>query len=533
MPRCTHPEKVEPSPTETGEDTASDCEHEGCDSAIDTDTDTSTDADADADADGFASVETGGEDCDDSDAEVHPGADELPYDGVNNDCDASTPDDDLDGDAFGIATDCDDTNDAVYPGAEEICGDGVVNDCDLPAGEPVEACSLPSVVDLSEADLRLYGEVETGHVGHDVSSAGDVDGDGLPDLLLGASGDTDAGSYAGAAYVVTRPLTGLVSLSTATAKLLGEVAYDSAGSAVSTAGDMDSDGYSDLLLGVGSQDVGGDASGTSYVVMGPVTGTLSLSEADATLIGEAARDYAGNAASTGGDVDGDGQPDLLIGAYLHQEGGVAAGVVYVVLAPVSGTGSLSDADAKLIGEAKDDYAGKEVDDAGDVNGDGLADIVIGARAEDTGASGAGAAYLVQGPVSGSLSLADADAKRTGESSADTAGYAVGGAGDVDGDGHDDLLISAVYENVDTDSAGAVYLVLGPLSGVEGLAGAHAKLLGEARSDMVGESVSSAGDMDGDGFSDLLVGARREGTGGSDAGAIYLVRAPDLGHKQPV
>ena len=114
---CTHPEKVEPSPTETGEDTASDCEHEGCDSAIDTDTDTSTDADADADADGFASVETGGEDCDDSDAEVHPGADELPYDGVNNDCDASTPDDDLDGDAFGIATDCDDTNDAVYPGA--------------------------------------------------------------------------------------------------------------------------------------------------------------------------------------------------------------------------------------------------------------------------------------------------------------------------------------------------------------------------------------------------------------------------------
>ena len=133
-----------------------------------------------------------------------------------------------------------------------------------------------------------------------------------------------------------------------------------------------------------------------------------------------------------------------------------------MLGPTTGELGLSAAavDAMLIGENDTDEAGASVSGAGDVDGDGFDDLLVSASNEDSGGPGAGAAYLVLGPITGDLDLSEADAKLLGEIDNDNAGYAVSGAGDVDGDGLDDLLIGTPENDAGGTQAGAAYLWLG-------------------------------------------------------------------------
>ncbi|MBI2339567.1 MAG: FG-GAP repeat protein [Deltaproteobacteria bacterium] len=462
-------------------------------------------------------------DCDDSDATLNP--DTVWYA-------------DSDGDGYGNSsstiiscaqpsgyvadnTDCDDAESAANPGKTEVCNDGIDNDCDGTSNN----CGVTGTIDLSTADAKLTGEAVGDYAGIAISGAGDVDGDGVDDLLVGAYGEDSGGSLAGAAYLVLGPVSGTQSLSAADAKLMGEAAGDYAGWAVSGAGDLNNDGYDDLLVGTYYNDAGGTDAGAAYLVLGPVSGTQSLSAADAKLTGEAADDHAGWSVSNVGDINLDSYDDFSIGAMYEDSGATNAGAAYLVLGPVSsGTSSLSTADAKLTGEAADDDAGWSVSGAGDLNNDGYNDLLVGTYGEDSGGSNAGAAYLVLGPVSGSQSLSTADAKLVGEASDDFAGIAVG-AGDVDNDGYDDLLVGARGEDSGGTNAGAAYLVLGPVSGSVDLSTADAKLTGEAAYDYAGWSVSKVGDINLDSYDDFLIGALYEDSGGSNAGAAYLVLGP--------
>ena len=369
-------------------------------------------------------------------------------------------------------------------------------------------------IDLSTADAKLVGE-GGGRVGDQagssVSGAGDVDGDGHDDLLIGAPGHDEGGTQAGAAYLVLGPVTGTVDLSMAEAKLVGEERFDGVGlleGSVSGAGDVDADGHDDLLVGAVNHTDGGVTVGAAYVVLGPVSGTLDLSFADAKLMSEAGSDAAaGWSVSGAGDVNGDGCADVLVGAPNADDGvDHQLGAAYLVLGPVSGTLDLSLADAKLVGEETSSFngAGRDVAGAGDMDADGHDDLLVGA---------ASAAYLVLGPVTGTLDLSMADAKLVG------AGRSVSGGGDVDGDGNDDLLLGAGDD---------VCLFLGPVAGTLDLSVADAKLLGEGHDDFAGSSVSSAGDIDADGHADILVGAFGNDEGGFDAGAAYVVLGPVTG-----
>jgi len=160
-------------------------------------------------------------------------------------------------------------------------------------------------------------------------------------------------------------------------------------------------------------------------------------------------------------VDGDGHPDLLVGARQHGAGGpgAGAGAAYLIRGPITGERSLTDADAKLVGEADGDLTFRAAN-AGDVDGDGLADVLVGARQNDRAGEDAGAAYLQLGPFEGTIDLAQADVTWLGEAGGDQAGRKVAGAGDVDGDGLGDLLIGAHFEGSAATDAGAAYLVLG-------------------------------------------------------------------------
>jgi len=532
--------------------TSDDCDddnatiHPGADEIcndVDDDCDLAVDEDAidarvwytDADGDGFgddAAVTTActaasdqvavAGDCADGDAAVNPDADELCND-VDDDCDGLVDSEDsslvegtvwytdADGDGYGDpatgahacedpagrttdSADCDDTHSGVHPNAEEICN-GTDHDCD----------ALVCVqIDLSTADAKLVGEEKGDGAGDCISGAGDVDGDGRDDMLVGTT--------ANAAYLVLGPVTGIfLDLSWAEAKLVGT--YTS----VSGAGDVD------LLLGAFADDEAAEAAGAAYLVLGPVTGTFDLSAgADAKLLGEQESDWAGESVSGAGDVDGDGRADMLVGARNNGEGGSGAGAAYLVLGPVTGTLDLSLADAKLVGEDGLDEAAYRVSGAGDVDGDGHDDLLVGARFNSEGARKAGAGYLVLGPVTGTRDLSLADAKFLGvEPWTETAHVA--GAGDVDGDGHDDVLVGA-------GNQGVVYLVLGAVTGTLDLSFADARLEGEGPDPhgYAGYSVSGAGDVDADGRDDMLVGAYGDSEGGYFAGAAYVVLGPATG-----
>ena len=192
----------------------------------------------------------------------------------------------------------------------------------------------------------------------------------------------------------------------------------------------------------------------------------SLSTADTSFWGESAIDYSGICVATAGDVNGDGYDDFLIGAYRNDDGGSDAGQTYLILGKAGGwtmDTSLSTADASFWGEHGGDRSGYSVATAGDVNGDGYDDFLIGAYANDDGGSDAGQTYLILGKAGGwtmDTSLSTANASFWGEHLGDYSGYSVATAGDVNGDGYDDFLIGANQNSDGAASAGQTYLLLG-------------------------------------------------------------------------
>jgi hypothetical protein len=223
-------------------------------------------------------------------------------------------------------------------------------------------------------------------------------------------------------------------------------------------------------------------------------------------VGEATIDYFGNSVATAGDVNGDGYSDVVVGAWGHTS---STGKAYLYLGGASGLAA--SASWTAVGEATIDYFGNSVATAGDVNGDGYADVVVGAYG-NTGDTGK--AYLYLGGASGLAASPSWTA--VGEAVNDWFGNSVATAGDVNGDGYADLVVGA-YGNDDNGSlAGKAYLYLG---GASGLAASPSwTTVGEATSDFLGYSVATAGDVNGDGYSDVVVGANGNS---SDTGKAYL------------
>ena len=424
------------------------------------------------------------------------------------------------------------------------------------------------VLDLSDLDgtngFTLTGSARNDRVGFSVSSAGDVNGDGYDDLIIGADGAKapDGGNLVGEIHVVyggaIAPGTdGVLDLSDLDGSngftLSGVDAYDYSGRSVSSAGDVNGDGYDDLIIGALGADPNGGGSGETYLVYGgaiaPGTdGVLDLSDLDGsngfTLSGVDAYDRSGTSVSSAGDVNGDGHDDLIIGATGV---GSNAGATYVVYGGASAPGTDGEMDLSTLngtngfilnGIDADDLSGRSVSSAGDVNGDGYDDLIIGATGVG---SNAGATYVVYGGAiapgtDGVLDLSDLDGTNgftlTGSARNDHSGFSVSSAGDVNGDGYDDLIIGANRADPNGSSSGETYLVYGGASapGTDGeldlsaLDGSNGfTLTGIDAYDLSGTSVSSAGDVNGDGYDDLIIGARyADPNGDTNAGETYIV-----------
>ena len=399
--------------------------------------------------------------------------------------------------------------------------------------------------------------------GASARAAGDVNGDGLADFIIGAPwGEATQGTNAGESYLVFGRQGGFgTGLDLATldgtngVTFRGVASGDGLGFAVSAAGDINGDGFDDLILGAREANGPDEAdSGASYVVFGRAGGfTAAFDVAGLTgtngfaIIGADATDRSGYSVAAAGDVNGDGIDDLIIGAPQGDPGGRAnAGEAYVVFGRLGGFGASLDLGTlsgtngfTISGVDAGDHAGWSVASAGDLNGDGRADMVIGALyADPAGRESAGETYVVFGRAGGfgaNLDLSSMPASMgftiTGTAAANLTGHSVASAGDINGDGIDDLLIGAIYaDGTGGVDAGETYVVFGRTTGFGGmldLASLNGQtgfaIGGLAAGDFSGQSVSAAGDVNGDGFDDLIIGApMADPSGRADAGSSYVI-----------
>lgn len=453
---------------------------------------------------------------------------------------------DRDGDGYPHNEDCDDLNPLLHPDVEEICGDGVINGC-LSEPEARAFCRLQGERSLAEADVTIVGDSIGEYAGVAVAAISDRDGDGFDELFIGARGNDEGGTDAGAVYILSSsggpwgavPQRLLV---TANTKIIGALAGDETGRGVSELSDLDGDGLPELLVGAQMNGAGGAKAGAASLLfsggaLSTGAASLSVTTADLTLLG-AHGERAAWTVSGVNDIDGDGADELLISAHGKSDAGDSAGGAYLVYSAVArsrrGEVQLAEAAVSILGEREHDLAGYATAPLRDVDGDGRGDVLIGARDQDSNGDQSGAAYLLRSSgalaTGGSpLPLADADLKLIGEHAGDGAGRRLSSAGDVDGDGLDDLLIGAPYSSVFAEHAGAAYVVLssGALAqntDVLNLSDSDVILRGEAALDEAGWAVGGPGDLDGDALDDVMVSAWSNDRGADSAGAVYVLYA---------
>ncbi|MFN7142948.1 MAG: integrin alpha, partial [Myxococcota bacterium] len=501
-------------------------------------------------------------DCDDTDDATHPGATDAPYDGVDQDCAGGDPDD-LDGDGFAAEAaggeDCDDGDGTVFPGAVEGWGDGLTdNNCDGSL-EPVT---------LEYGSVAWTGWRAGDGLGRQLASAGDLDGDGLSDVIVGSEIDSTLGESSGALYRVSGTPGGSLA---STPALLPGAAGQLFGTGLDAGVDVTDDGVPDLLVSAPGT---ADTRGVAWLVDGAAWVASGSTSVDAVAAGQMEGSRPGSYGPSGvrflGDVDGDGVGDIALGECCGTASGPGTHGRIVIVSQDRFEGSTEEGEHVVTGPWENAFFGYFVDALGDVDGDGLGDVLVSGTGGMLGA-------VVPGNTSGDA-LDVAITTLYGE--VPGAASKVVNAGDLDGDGRNDVAVTGETDGVSFFTAltgtlsrnleapsfrldwaenGGTNTVL-PLGDLDGdgrgeafvpqyfsdsgtqrawlLLGSDVRYGGSMRAEdtllsavsllptvRYGYTAALADDVDGDGTGDIVIGAPSHSIGGEETGGATLIPLP--------
>ena len=481
---------------------------------------------------------------------------------ANNDADynpATNPGPDTDGDALPDYLDADDDGDTLLTSAENADpnGDGDPRDArDFDRdGQPdyldaPTALSTGRVADEQKISDSVGGLAATvddnDRFGRSVASIGDVDGDGVVDIAVGAHGDDDGGPDRGAVHILFLNPDGSVraeqKISSTTGGMIGPLDdNDAFGMSATGIGDLDGDGIPDIVVGARLDDDGGNNRGAVYVLFLNRNGTVRTERKISSTtggLGPLSDDDSFGVSATGiGDLDGDGTRDVAVGA--HNDGVTNRGAVHVLFLRPDGTvraqQKINDTQGGLVGnlDANDSF-GYSVAGVGDLDVDGTPDLAVGAIGDGDGGSGGGrgAVYVLfldpGGTVKDEQKISSTQGGLSGPlDDNDVFGYSAAGVGDLDADGTPDLAIGAIGDGDGGGGRGAVYVLFldpdGTVKDEQKISSTRGGLTGPLdNDDSFGSSSTSLGDLDGDGSIDLAIGAFLDDDGGSDRGAVYVL-----------
>jgi hypothetical protein len=347
--------------------------------------------------------------------------------------------------------------------------------------------------------------------GWSVSTAGDVDGDGFCDVIVGAPQYTSGQTQEGRAFLYRGSGLGLGS--TAAATLEGEEIGAQFGFSVATAGDVNADGYADVIIGAYTYDGAFANQGKAAVYQGSAAGLVA--EDYWFYLGNEVTANFGYSVGTAGDVNGDGFSDVVVGAHLDDGDQANEGTVYVF----RGSGDFPAFAPSVSAESNQAEAdfGASVGSAGDVNGDGFFDVIVGAPSFDNGETNEGRALLYLGSATGMAATAAWVAE--GDQPGAEFGTSVGTAGDVNGDGYSDVIVGAKYFANGHPTEGRAFVYLGSATGLSAVPAWTAE--SDQDGALFGSSVATAGDVNGDGFSDVIVGAPAFDNGQANEGRAFV------------
>jgi FG-GAP repeat/FlgD Ig-like domain/FG-GAP-like repeat len=367
----------------------------------------------------------------------------------------------------------------------------------------------PNGLNLTPA-WTAEGDSTNAYFGVSVASAGDVNGDGFFDVIVGADGYAASGSNKGRAFLYFGSAAGLA---TSPAWTADGGPTSEFGRSVATAGDVNGDGFSDIIVGAWQADNGETDEGQAFVYHGSPSG-LAASPA---WTGEAnqASTFYGFSVATAGDVNGDGYSDVIVGAFFYDNGQTDEGRAFVYHGSPTGLATT----ATWTGESNQTNAfyGWSVSTAGDVDGDGFCDVIVGALSYDNNPADEGGAFVYRGSGLG-LATTPAWSFESGQGFSEF-GASVATAGDVNGDGYADIIIGAPsYDNGQTNE-GRARIHRGSATGLIGASYWNAD--GDQGGAFFGGSVATAGDVNGDGFSDVIVSAWAFDNGAANEGRAFV------------